>query len=86
MATIGRKKALEIMRNSGGRFISATFVDKKGNTKTLVCRYLKDQTESLLGYVRVQDASNFYKKPGIKTVNLQTLISLKESGTVYKIR
>jgi len=96
--TIGKTKALELMENNKGHFFTATFVAKKGE-RTINCQYLKDQTYSKLGYVKVKEAikakaqKNAPKKKGavvkddtIRQINLQTLKSLTIAGNSYKVR
>jgi len=96
--TIGKTKALELMENNKGHFFTATFVAKKGE-RTINCQYLKDQTYSKLGYVKVKEAikaktqKNAPKKKGatvkddtIRQINLQTLKTLTIAGNSYKVR
>lgn len=97
--TIGKTKALELMENNRGHFFTATFVDKKGVVRIMNCQYLKDQTYSKLGYVKVREAikakvqKNAPKKRGvtvkddtIRQINLQTLMELKIAGNSYKVK
>jgi hypothetical protein len=85
--TIGRTKALELMENNRGHFFTATFISKKGE-RTINCQYLKDQTYSKLGYVKVKEAIKAKMASGdaIRQINLQTLKSLKIAGNVYKVK
>ena len=85
---INRTKALELMSNNKGRFFTAIFTDKKNQDRTINCRYLKDQSVSKLGYVKVTDEALRKVNPNdcIRNVNLQTLKSLSIGGTQYKIK
>lgn len=86
--TIGRSKALELMENNKGHFFTATFVDKKNQERTINCQYLKDQTYSRLGYVKVKEAikAKMDANDAIRQINLQTLKSLKIAGNSYKVK
>jgi len=54
--TISKTKALELMKNNKGHFFTATFIKKEGDVRTMNCQYLKDQSTSELGYVKVKEA------------------------------
>ena len=54
--TISKTKALELMENNRGHFFTATFITKEGELRTMNCQYLKDQSNSKLGYVKVKEA------------------------------
>lgn len=85
--TISKTKALELMENNRGHFFTATFVSKKG-TRTINCQYLKDQTYSRLGYVKVKEAIKAKMDPAdaIRQINMQTLTELKIAGNSYKVK
>ena len=84
---ISRKKALELMENNGGRFFTVVFVKKDGSKRTMSCQYLKDQTDSKLGYVKVKEASAMKRGDAncIKQVNIQTLMELRITGKHFII-
>jgi hypothetical protein len=86
--TISKTKALELMENNKGHFFTATFIDKKSQERTMNCQYLKDQTYSKLGYVKVREAIKAKMKPEdcIRQINLQTLKALKIAGNSYKVK
>ena len=86
--TISKTKALELMENNKGHFFTATFIDKKNKERTMNCQYLKDQTYSKLGYVKVREAIKAKMKPedAIRQVNLQTLKALRIAGNSYKVK
>lgn len=81
MEQIGKKKALELIKGSKGRFFSVTFKKKEGEIRTLNVRYLKQQPNEL-GYVLLLDMKD--KTP--KNVNLQTLSQLKINNQILKIK
>lgn len=86
--TISRTKALELMENNRGHFFTATFVSKKKGERTINCQYLKDQTYSRLGYVKVKEAikAKVDPKDAIRQINMQTLTALKIAGNSYKVK
>lgn len=86
--TISRLKAHDLMSNNGGRFFTATFTKKDGTERVMSCTYLKDQTGSVLGYIKVKDTNLCKKTPGscIRNVNLQTLTKLSIGGKNYNVR
>lgn len=86
--TISKTKALELMENNKGHFFTATFIDKKNEERTMNCQYLKDQTYSKLGYVKVKEAikAKMTANDAIRQINLQTLKSLKIAGNSYKVK
>lgn len=84
---ISRKKALELMENSKGRFFTVEFVKQDGSLRLLNGQYVKDQKKSALGYILMKESSKLkanVKEP-IRNVNIQTLKALKISGQVYKV-
>jgi len=81
MEQIGKKKALELIKGSKGRFFSVTFKNKEGEVRTLNVRYLKQQPNEL-GYVLLLDMKE--KTP--KNVNMQTLSQLKINNSTFKIK
>lgn len=85
---IGKKKALDLMKGNKGHFFTAEFVTKEGSRRTINCQYLKDQSQSELGYVKVQEAIKRKMDPegnAIRQINMQTLKSLKIAGQTYKV-
>ncbi len=83
-----RTQALKLMENNKGRFFTAIFTKKDGTTRTMNCRYLKDQSLSQLGYVKVVDEALRKSNPNdcTRNINLQTLQVLAIGGTQYKIK
>ena len=86
---ISKTKALDLMIGNKGRFFTAEFIDKKGATRIINCTYLKDQGTPKLGYVKVKETSLMKTesdpKKTIRQINLQTIVSLKLGGALYKI-
>ncbi len=85
---ISRTKARDLMSKNKGHFFTATFIKKDGMRRVMSCTYLKDQTGSHLGYVKVKDTVLCRKTPTncIRNVNLQTISDLHIAGKKYKIR
>lgn len=85
---ISRRKALELMQNNSGHFFTAVFVKKDGEERKMNCQYLKDQSASQLGYLKIKEPAAIKRgeKSAIKNLNLQTLKSLSIGGSHYKIR
>lgn len=85
---ITRKKALDLMKANKGHFFTAVFTKKDGTLRSINCQYLKDQTNSDLGYVKVKEAIKMKLDPNdcTRQINLQTLTSLKIAGQTYKVK
>lgn len=94
-ATIGRVEAERLMKNSKGRFMTAEFINKEGEVRVMSCRtgvtkgLVKESNRkreavdvSGLGLMRVWDVP----KGAYRTVNLQTLQSLKLNGIRYTVK
>lgn len=84
---ISRIRAYELMKNSKGKFFTATFIKKDGTKRTMNCQWLPEQEEPKLGYVKVKDAVLIKKTPKActRSINLQTISTLKVNGKHYKI-
>lgn len=84
---ISRKKALQLMQDNKGRFFTVVFKKKDGTTRTMNAQYMKDQDQSVLGYVKVREASKLKTDPAdsVRQINLQTLSQVKIGGSLYKI-
>lgn len=85
---ISMKKALELIQDTKGRFFTVLFVKQDGSERVMNAQYLKDQTNSVLGYVKVRDAAKMKSTPkdAIRQINLQTLKVLKVGGATYKVK
>lgn len=90
---ISKKKAHELLTTIGSKFFTALFIDKEGEFRKINCQYLKNQSESTLGYIKVREACRLKtnKNSGenestIRSINLQTLKELKISGAAYKLK
>jgi hypothetical protein len=86
--TISKTKALELMKNSGGRFFTAIFCKKDGSLRVMNCQFRRDQPQAELGYIRVNETGLLKKSPtkAIRQINIQTLKSLTIAGTQYILR
>lgn len=76
---IGRKKVLEVLEQSKGKFITVNFIKKDNTDRTMNCKYIESDT---LGYAKVIET----RSKIIKSVNLQTIKSVKSGGTLYLVR
>jgi hypothetical protein len=87
-ASISRHKATDLIKSAGGSFFTVTFLDKKGDERTINGQYLKDQQEDSLGYIKVKELAKAKYTPNdcIRSVNLQTIKKLKINGQVYKVK
>lgn len=84
--TIGKKAALELMKNNRGHFFTATFVNKEGNLRTINAQYLKDQGTTDLGYVKVRETSKMRtEENAVRQINLQTIEELRIGGKTFKV-
>ena len=54
---IGKHRAFELMKNSGGGFFTVVFTDKEGEKRKINGKYLENQTLDPLGYVKVKELS-----------------------------
>lgn len=77
-AKIGRKKVLDILESSKGKFITVSFIKKDDSNRIMNCKYMGHNN---LGYAEVIET----KSKTIKNVNLQTIYSIKSSGVVYNV-
>ena len=86
MPTISRKKALSLIKESKGRFFTVVFVKKNGKDRVMNCKFMPIQDNEEIGYIKVKDVSLGKKCTScIRSVNIQTLKSLKINGKEYKI-
>ena len=84
---IGKHRAFELMKNSGGGFFTVVFTDKEGEKRKINGKYLENQTLDPLGYVKVKELSKLKTDPenAIRSVNLQIIEELKIKGQVFRI-
>lgn len=74
---ISKSKAIEVIQNSAGKFISIEFIKKDNTDRKLNGKYLSlDQ----LGYIKFKT-----NKGEIKNINLQTLHTIHMAGDIYKV-
>lgn len=89
MNTITRSKAVELIKNSQGRFFTVSFT-KKDNTERTINGRTKVTKGSKggknpainLGYISVYST----KEKGYRNVNSQTITSLKINGETYRVK
>lgn len=87
--TITKSRAVELIKNSQGKFFTVSFM-KKDNTERTINGRIKVTKNSKggknpateLGYISMY--SN--KDDGYRNVNSQTLTSLKINGNIYKVK
>lgn len=78
---ISRTKALDLIKETNGKFFGVTFTKKDNTERKMRCRTYQDSKPSVLGYVLVVDTEE--AKP--KSLNLQTISELRMNKKVYKI-
>ncbi len=79
---ISSTKAVELMKNSGGRFVGVSFVTNKGKDRVINGRFV---SVSNLGYVKINETKSKNNPGGIKSVNTRTLKGFTCNGETYKI-
>lgn len=79
---ISRTKALEIIKNTNGKFFSVKFEKKNGDDRLMGVQYVKGTKPDPLGYVLLKDL----KAKKSKSVNLQTLSEIKTNNILYKVK
>lgn len=84
---IGRKKALDLMKNNKGRFFTATFIKQDNTERMINCRYHSDAVSTKGNtYVKVTDeALRKTSSDYIRNVNLSTLKTLSIGGKKYRV-
>lgn len=80
MNKIGKEKAVELINNSKGRFITVTFKKKDNTIRSMNCIRITKNKDSL-GYIAVYDV----QKKKYRKVNSQTITSLTLNKKSYKI-
>lgn len=79
---IGKNKAVELLNNVNGRIFSCTFTKKDNTVGRVTGQKVKSSKPTTsMGYMKVYDMV----KHGTRTINLQTLITLKVGGKVYQV-
>ncbi len=82
--TISKSKALDMMKNSKGKFFTVEFIKKEdGSLRKMNCQFV---SLSPLGYVLVKEASKLKTKVNAnRNVNLQTLQSITMNGVTKRV-
>lgn len=86
---ISRTKALELLKDSKGAFVTVVFKKKDGTIRTLNGQYsAKIQPTIGLGLVTLRESSKAKKTPNdsLRQFNINELISLRTKGTTHIIR
>ena len=85
--SISRTKALDLIKNSNGKFFTVIFDKKDGTERKMTGQHTLDMGVSPLGYINVKDMVAIRKKEKstVKSVNLQTIKQLKINNTLYKV-
>lgn len=76
---VNKTQASELLKNSGGKFVTITFTKKNNQPRTINCIIPKKQTSSL-GYLTVKERGKDYKN-----VNLQTISAFKANRQNYTV-
>lgn len=84
---ISKTTALDLIKNTKGRFFTAVFTKKDGTLRTINCQYRKGQPTSEFGYVQVSESGLLKKSPttAIRQINMQTLRGLTIAGNKYSL-
>lgn len=84
---ISKTTALDLIKNTKGRFFTAVFTKKDGSLRTINCQYRKGQPTSEFGYVQVSESGLLKKSPttAIRQINMQTLRGLTIAGNKYSL-
>ena len=84
---ISRSKALDMIKNSNGKFFTVTFIKKDGTRRVMNGQHTSDMGVSSLGYINVKDMTAVRRKESatIKSVNLQTIETIRLGKTTYKV-
>lgn len=78
---ISKTKAIELINNSGGKFITVIFTKRNGEKRTMNCRKIAGNAITSLGYLKVVET----KTKTIKNVNTRRLLGLKMNKQQYNI-
>lgn len=84
---ISKSKALDLIKNSNGKFFTVTFIKKDGTRRVMNGQHTTDMGVSSLGYINVKDITAVRRKETatIKSVNLQTIESIRLNSVTYKV-
>lgn len=82
---ISRTAAVELIKQSKGKFFTATFVEKDGTVRTMNTRYSSKSPVTDLGYIPVKDMQ-LPKGSNYRQINTRTIQTLRINKVNYKIR
>ena len=76
-----------MIKNSNGKFFTVTFIKKDGTRRVMNGQHTSDMGVSSLGYINVKDMTAVRRKESatIKSVNLQTIETIRLGKTTYKV-
>lgn len=84
---ISKKKAVEVLEATAGRFFTVEFKKKNGDLRVMNCQKVAGATVTKLGYLTVREAVLARSgQSAIRRLNMQTLKTIKTGGKLYKIR
>lgn len=85
LPSISRTKAIELIKESKGRFLTVVFVEQDGSLRKMNCQYSANSKPSSMGYLLVKDVQIKNGK-NYRNVDTRTLKSLKVNGVTYKVK
>ena len=77
---LSRTKIVDLMRDSGGKFMTILWTKTNGEIRLMNCKVAKGTNLTKMGYLPVTET----KTKSLKNVDPRTIKSLKLSGVVYK--
>lgn len=82
---ISRTTALEMIKNSGGRFLGVEFKKKDNSIRKMNCRYYNS---SGLGVITVYDMALVRKKAKstYRSFNINNLLGFSLNSNIYRVR
>ena len=89
MTKISKTAALELIRNSKGRFFTVTFTKSNGQKRTINCQYMSGQKETGLGIVKVKETKLLKSErvdEWVKSFKIDRLEEVKINKTHYQIK
>ncbi len=81
MTRISKTKAVELIENAGGRFVTVTFIKKNQQERTINC-IVKKNPMTRAGYIRVYSIPD----KGYKSVDPRTITKLVKDKQIYNIK
>ena len=88
MAKISKTAALEMIKNSKGKFFTVKFLKNNGKERILNCQYMKDQKSNDFGLVKVKEVSKLKNEKidsWIKSFSINKLQEIRINKQTYTI-